>query len=311
MSWRIHLTNQAIRHLDILTETEPVLLVWIRPNHVHAYDLEKGTLRRDLILDIPAETALRQSEEWLTFIRSLRLNPKGKFFPRVRMDKGEIFLTEDGKFRLLHLDDDRLIGNYDRKEGLAKAHLAYESLGAVALDYIMGTFVAVDEKGRLHVFQQNMPAKAFDIGLELDPILSPHVAISHASGMIFVSDGKSILRVDTAGQVLAKRSLHYSLGRIACSPKGDLLITSDLESGVIRAYHSEVLQLTYQKFAIDLVAEAAQIQLMADLPPVTTAITALAAADAGYFSFAMAGIVCSSQLRLMDLLPGQKDIFES
>ena len=80
-------------------------------------------------------------------------------------------------------------------------------------------------------------------------------------------------------------------------------MTSDGEAGVLRVYKANDLSLTHQRFAIDLVAEATQVQLLADLPPLDTGISGLTLDDSGNVAFVMAGVVCASDLTYMDEVP--------
>jgi hypothetical protein len=82
-----------------------------------------------------------------------------------------------------------------------------------------------------------------------------------------------------------------------------MLATSDAEAGVIRIYHGESLVPTHQKFAIDLVARATQVQLLADLPPLDTIARALTVHAKGVIAFAMSGVVCVTDVSQMDELP--------
>jgi hypothetical protein len=100
---------------------------------------------------------------------------------------------------------------------------------------------------------------------------------------------------DNTGKVLARTETHYMIGRLACSPAGDTLATSDLETGVIRIYDGQ-LKLMVQRFAIDLLADARQLQLLADLPPVFVAINALTMGSGGLVAFSMSGILCVTTL---------------
>ena len=113
---------------------------------------------------------------------------------------------------------------------------------------------------------------------------------------------------DTGGTVLKTLETHYYIGQMASSPTGGMVLTSDMESGVLRAYKGGKLILTHQKFAIDLVADANQIQLMADLPPMGTAISTIIAYNKGIFAFAMSGVICVSDVKQMDEVPRPKTL---
>ena len=115
--------------------------------------------------------------------------------------------------------------------------------------------------------------------------------------------GNQLILTDSSGKVRKSQPTHYIVARIACSPNGGMLATSDAESGVIRVYHGDSLLPTHQKFAIDLVADATQIQLLADLPPLDTIARALTVHAKGILAFAMSGVVCVTDVSRMDELP--------
>jgi hypothetical protein len=76
-----------------------------------------------------------------------------------------------------------------------------------------------------------------------------------------------------------------------------------MESGVIRVYDGTTFTLCYQRFAIDLVANATQVQLMANLPSISAAATALTINNAGIIAFSMSGVACVTGLAHMSALP--------
>ena len=150
----------------------------------------------------------------------------------------------------------------------------------------------LDDNLQLHIYQQNIRVGAFDIGLERDADLRANVIVSRGGSAIYATDGRQIVYVDTGGNVQKRLKTHYYIGQMTASPTGGMVLTSDMESGVLRSYKGDKLILTHQKFAIDLIAESNQVQLMADLPPMGTAISAMTAYSKGIFAFAMSGVVC-------------------
>lgn len=306
MAWRIHLSNQAIQQIQILRSKPDSIAVWISSERIQFFDLETGANLSELILPTPPEEA-RQSEAWQAFMAKLTSPSPNIYLPVIRFRNIDIFNTDDGKLRVYHLRDERLFMEADGAE--EEIHLiGGERVLAMALDGALGTFACLDENMRLHVYQQNIRVGAFDIGLEHDPDLRPILCMGRGTNMIYATDGKRIVVVDTGGSVKRRMTAHYFIGQMTCSPGGGLLMTSDMESGVIRAYTGDSLVLTHQKFAIDLVAEAEQVQLMADLPPSNAAIGAIAAFNRGIFAFAMSGVVCVSSTEAMDEIPRPKTL---
>ncbi len=117
------------------------------------------------------------------------------------------------------------------------------------------------------------------------------------------------MAVNANGTVQKTLETHYYVARMAISPSGGMVVTSDIESGVLRVYKGESLILTHQRFAIDLVAAATQLQLLADLPPIGTAISALTAYTRGTLAFAMSGVVCVTDVQDLDEVPRPKLLF--
>jgi len=305
MAWRVHLTNQAIRQLHILPSKQPTLAAWTQRNRVQFYDIESGHLLEERTLPA-APTEPRQSQAWQAYVGSLSRVEGSQYLPHVRTRQADIYTTDDGKLRLYRQSDGRVFMETDgAEEELEEA----QDFITLDLDRALGTVVGLDEACKLHIYQQNLYIGAFDIGLEVDPDLRAAVVISRGTNNVYATDGQRLVAVDTNGTVQKTLQTHYYIGRVAASSGGSMVITSDMDSGVLRVYHGNGLVLTHQRFAIDLVAEASQIQLMADLPPVSTAISAIAAHTRGTLAFAMSGVVCVTDVSHMDEIPRPKALF--
>lgn len=304
MAWRIHLTNQAIRDLHVLPGKPSILAVWTHWRQVYYYNFDNGTPLTDQRLP-NAPQKPRHSDIWQAYVGNLKPPNSAQFLPVVRTPQAEIHTTDDGKLRLYHQREGGLTMETNGLEE-ALAVVDAQQFIAVDLDRALGMVVALDETGHLHIYQQNIRLGRFDLGLQLHPDLRPAVAVSRGGGSIFASDGKRLVVTDSSGKVLKQQEMHYYIGHMAVSPGGGMILTSDMESGVLRVYHAESLILTHQKFAIDLVADATQVQLMADLPPMGTAISALSAYVRGVFAFAMSGVVCVTGTEYMDRIPRPK-----
>ena len=131
-----------------------VLAVWTKPNRVHFYDMEKGSLIDDRLLP-PAPNKPRSSDEWQEFTAKLTGPDYAYFLPLVRVAGTDIHVTDDGKLRLYHLSDDRLFMEVDDEEDEIKL-VGGERLLTLDLDRALGTMAGLDEKLRLHVYQQNI-----------------------------------------------------------------------------------------------------------------------------------------------------------
>ncbi len=306
MAFRIHLSNQAIQQLHILPGKQAQLVVWTKRDRAQFYDLDDGTLLNELALPLAPDEA-RNSEAWQAFLAQTKGIGSPYYLPVVRTQLVDILSTDDGAQRIYHQRDEQLFIETDGAEEKL-ALIDGEGLISMDLDGALGTFVGLDENLKLHIYQQNIRIGAFDIGLKPDADLRANVTVSRGGSAIFATDGRRLVYVDTGGTVLKTLETHYYIGQMASSPTGGMVVTSDMESGVLRAYKGNNLVLTHQKFAIDLVADANQVQLMADLPPMGTAISAIVAYNKGIFGFAMSGVICVTDVRQMDEVPRPKTL---
>jgi hypothetical protein len=300
MSWRLHLTNQAVHHLDILDGEPKLLAAWSRLDRVVYYELETGALYGEQKFDMPV-VENRSEDGWQDFIAAL-VAPNAAHLPYVRTPTADMYATDDGRMRLyqngggtLTLEDDGKEAVLDVKEG--------DAFRAVAFDRFLGLVVAIDDQAQMHVYQQHIRVGVFDLGLKPHEDLPLSVAISRGGGAIFVSDGRRIVLTDSSGRVRQCLETHYFIGRMTCSPDGHFVISSDIDTSVLRIYNGGDLSLAFQRFAIDLVADATQVQLIADLPPATVRVNALAIDDNGVVAFAMSGVICVTETARMDSLP--------
>ncbi|MEL6408309.1 MAG: hypothetical protein AAFR81_28340 [Chloroflexota bacterium] len=306
MTWRIHLSNQAIQQLNILPGINPRLVVWTQHNRARFYDLDNGTFLDDLTLD-SNPTADRTSDTWQAFLAHTKGIDSNYYLPFVQTPQVNIYSTDDGKLRVYQQTDDQLFiyadGSEEALDIAENTHLL-----SVDLDGALGTLAALDDNLQLHIYQQHIRVGTFDIGLQADPDLRAGIVVSRGGSAIYATDGKHIVQVTSGGDIVKTLETHYFIGQIACSPGGGMVITSDMESGVLRVYKGDDLILTHQKFAIDLVAQANQVQLLADLPPAGTALSTITAHNKGILAFAMSGVVCVTHVRYMDDIPRPKTL---
>ncbi len=297
MAWRIHLTNQAIQRLDILPGKVTLLAAWTQRDRASYFDLESG-----IEMGEHAHQAVaRGSEKWPEFMASL-VAPNGTPLPMIRTAQFTLYTSDDGRLRLYRLAGDDLLLETEGQE--LKIELVSKSdLVALGLDRFMGVIAALDAKGKLHLYQQHIRVGTFDLKLALDEESLLSLAIASGGAAIFVSNGKEIVLTDTAGQVKKRQSVHYFIGRIACSPNGKFLATSDPETGVIRVYSGTDLTPTHQRHAMDLLQDAPQLQLIADLPPFNAAPGTLVIDDEGTLGFSISGVICVTELKHLDALP--------
>jgi hypothetical protein len=301
MSWRVHLANQAIQSLHVIPTKTPLLVVWTRPTLAHVYELETGVMMGDVRAPVPPSVPFAD-DGWQDYLKGLSALQTGMSLPYVRAKNTDVLLTDNGRQRLYFQNGREL---YFDDEGDVRA-LPLEGakrLLAVEFDRQLAHTVAIDESGRLHVFQQGDALGVYDVGLQVAETGRALLAISRGGNQIFASDGQRVVLVGANGKLRKQVRVHYDIGRIACSPSGSLLAMSDRESGVIRAYKGDDLLLTHQKLAIELIASADQVQLLADLPPANAMVGALTAFTQGMMAFTMSGVVCMTDVTYMDELP--------
>jgi len=297
MAWRVHLTNQAIQRLDILPGKPVLLAAWTQRDRATYFDLESGVEMGEH----QHKAVSRQSDKWPEFAASL-IAPNGAFLPVIRTAQTTIFTTEDGRMRVFYMGGTNLSLEVEGKEVPLEIKGAGDFI-ALAFDRVMGVIAALDEKGKLHLYQQHIRVGMFDLKLKLDPDYPPVLAIADGGAAVFVAAGREIVLTDAGGRVKKRLSVHYFIGRSACSPDGRLFVTCDAEIGVIRVYDGEDLTPTHQRHAIDLLHNATQIQLIADFPPASAAPGTLTISNQGMLAFSISGVICATALKRLDLLP--------
>lgn len=297
MAWRVHLTNQAIQRLDILPGKPLLLAAWTQRDRATYFDLESGIEMGEHL----HKAVSRQSDKWSEFAASL-VAPNGAFLPLIRTAQTTIYTTEDGRMRLFNMGSTNISLEIEGKDLPLEVKGASDFI-ALAFDRVMGVVAALDEKGKLHLYQQHIRVGAFDLKIKLDDDYQPALTIADGGAAVFVAAGREIILTDAGGRVKKRIGVHYFIGRMACSPDGKLLVTCDTETGVIRIYDGEDLTPTHQRHAIDLLHNAQQMQLIADFPPASAAPNTLTINNAGMLAFTISGVVCATALKQMDALP--------
>jgi WD40 repeat protein len=294
MAWRLHLTNRAVQQLDILKGSPDILAAWWRRDRVTYYDLNTGVLIAEEMLSVP-EVDDRNSLAWQEFVRTLKA-PNGATLPLVYTPHEAVYLAQNPDLRLYRAGGSDLFLQLEHGTDEIKLDVrSTTSFRQVVFDRSGEIVTGIDPKGKIHLYRKTKRLGTYDGGLKIKEDISANIAISTGGTHLYGSDNRQIVLMDMNGKVTRRIETHYLIGRMTCSPDGTQLATSDLETGVIRVYDAQ-LKLTHQRFAIDLLAEAKQLQLLADLPPVFTALNALTMGDDGVVAFSMSGIICVTSL---------------
>ena len=308
MNWRLHLTNQAIRDLQIIAGKPPLLAVWTQADRVDFYDLAAGVHYGCRQIGDPPADKDYLSDDWRFFLTHLVDSKRRACLPVVSARQTTIYATADGSLKLFREPYGRLTVLAGDKLRVLET-IAADSLAAVGFDRSQGLVAALDAKGRLSIYRRGAWRGEFDMGLRLDRLRTSSVAVARGGRLIFLTDGEQIVMADANGAVLKRVDVHYKIRQIACSPDGDMVVASDNQAGLIRVYSGADLTHSHQRFAQDLIAAAQQIQLMADLPPVSAAINALVAGRRGAVGFAMSGVICMTNVSQMARLPRPSPLF--
>ncbi len=302
MTWRVHLPHPVIRRIDLLVAEKTVVAVWTQPDRVHFYDQRNGSLLGERVVEKLAFSD-RQDERWRAFLNGLKA-PNERFLPVVRAQNMLIRTTEDGRTRLLDTGDGLYL------EVLGKESLLTieqdSKLIAVELDRESGAVVGLDMRGRLHVFQQRLYAGIYDTGLESADSSAMRVLVADGGNQIMVTDGQSVVMMDALGKVRKRLELHYSLGAWGVSQDGKWLATGDAETGVMRLYDGTTLMPAYQRFAIDLAADARRLNPSAGNQPSSVVPGVLALTNRGVLAFAMGSLLCVTSMTKMRAVPASQ-----
>lgn len=304
MAWRIHLANQAIQQLHMMQGRTPALIAWTRRDRAMFYAIETGALLGEKTIPPLPEDAAPESDAMKAYVGELYTYDERSYLPFVRLHGFDLYATSDGKKRLYHLTNE---GELHLEKSGERTPLEVDDVErfiSIDVDAELGTIAALDEQSRLHLYHDDAYVDVFDLGLEPHDDLQSRLVVSRNGEKIFATDGRRIVQTDLDGHVVQMHDeLHYLVGQMACSPNGGALLVSEIETGVIRLYRSDELTPTHQRFGIDLVADANQVQLMADMPPPSTAVTSIVAHDDGVFAFTMLGVICASDIMKMTELP--------
>ncbi|MBN1965456.1 MAG: hypothetical protein JW910_12475 [Anaerolineae bacterium] len=300
MGWRLHLSNEPVVGVQLIPGEPPQVAVWDGQHNVHGY-------ARDTAVPLgKVELAHQRAPEdlndlaWREFVESLRA-PGGGVLPTVNLNRLTLYYSRDGRMRLYHYQHGGLILEVDGR------HIALDReqdgrFLAAALDRALGLVGAVNDEGKLFIFQQHMRVGAFELGLALGVDTRLSLYAPDASGTLVVGNGRRVIITDSAGRVQHELDAHYAIGPMAVAPSGQIIALADVDDNVIRLYDGR-LRATHQRYAIDLVADARQVQLLASLPGRKVALTALDVADDGTLVFALGGVVCVTSREQLDVLP--------
>ena len=302
MAWRLHLSDRPIRRIDMLPGKPSILAAWIGNDHISYLDLQTGASRGERTID-KIDTQDRKAPAWRPFLDALTAS-NGIFLPSVRIGTTTILTTQDGATRLMRMGGRELIYATGDTETALTIDESVKSWVSVDMDRALGVIVALDDVGKLHLFQNHLKIAVIDTKFMIEPEQRPDLAVVNSGGSIFATDGKQIALFDGKGVLKKRNDLYFTVGAMRASGDGKLLALTDMDANLIRIYDGETLTPTHQRFGVDLMADAKLAQLIPGSTSPNGAISALAINTRGVVAFSMGGAVCVTNLARFKTLPG-------
>ncbi len=301
MAWRALLSNGPIRRVDLLACKPAALAAWTHRDRVTVLDLQHGAKIEELTFAEPDGTEFLTSP-WRAYVASLKA-PGEVTLPVVRAGKVDVHSSKDLRTRLFRTSKGAL--TFEANGALQPLALdANSTILALALSANGALVALLDRKGRLHLYQGHVRTGVFEVGLHPLDELAPSLAVTDDGKQIFASDGLRLSIVDEAGRIVRRTETPYPLGTLACSGDGKWLVTTDLESNVIRAYASADLTVTHQRFVVDLLADARRAQVLPVAVTTGAAVGPITINARGVVAFATSsGLVCATSLTRMKAVP--------
>lgn len=300
MAWRALLSNRPIRRVDLLACKPAALAVWTHRDRVTVLDLQHGAKIDELSFDEPAGTDFL-SASWRAYVNSLT-GPGEATLPFVQGRAAAVYSSKDRSARLYRTADGLTFEANGALQPLALE--ADANILAAALSTNGALVALLDRKGRLHLYQGCVRTGVFEVGLHPLDELAPSLAVTDDGKLVFASDGQRLSMIDEAGRIVRRTETPYPLGTLACSGDGKRLVTTDLESNVIRAYASADLAVTHQRFVVDLMADARRAQVLPVAVTTGAAVGPIAINARGVVAFATSsGLVCATSLTRMKPVP--------
>jgi hypothetical protein len=296
MSWRVQLPQQFLHRVDFLSAEKTVVAAWTQTDRVHFYDQRNGSALGERVIEKLASSD-HQDERWRAFVGGLTA-PNGLFLPLVRLQNMSVLVTEDGRIRLYQLPDRTFSIEANGKE--AQIDITQSShIVAVDMDRALGLVAILDDAAALHIFQQRIRVGTYPTGLQSGGEFSPLLFVPQGGKQIIATDGQHIVMLDTSGKVLRRLELHFVLGAMAVSPDGKHILLTDADTGVLRVYRGEDFMSGYQRFAIDLAADARRMNAAAGAAPSTNVPGVVAINNRGVIAFGLGGLLCVTSLTRM------------
>lgn len=305
MGWRLHLSSQPIASVQFVSGHTPQIAVWDSRHNVHFYDRRDAMPLGELHFADHQLPGDMHDESWREVTARFRA-PDGTLLPVIFMSGLTVYQSGDGRLRLYHYQTGRLSLEIEGRH-IALNQVEDDRFLVAGLDRALGLSGALTDEGQLYIFQQHVRVGEFDLGFSVSVDARLTLLAPEGTGTLVISDGERVVMTDSAGSITHEINTHFTVGPVAVSPDGKLVVLADIDDNLIRVYQGD-LRPTHQKHAIDLVADAKQVQLLASLPGRKAALAALDVANDGTIVFALGGVVCVTSMEALDALPQPKPL---
>lgn len=321
MAWRAQLSDRPIRQLAILSTKPGVLAAWTQSDRLVFLDLSSGVKVDDLtlipppnlppppllplpslitvapspaneksdlsVMDFDLSNSTFTGMKWVEQMKA----PNGDFLPMIRVQGTAVYPSADGSFWVRGTEPSGWFFETNTESKRLEMD-AGTRIVSFAFDRKEGVSAALDSQGRLHLYRKAVRVGGFDTPLQIEDDLQPAASISEGGDHCFLTDGARIAIFDLNGNLQKTIELHFSLGAFGVSPDGKTIVVGDLDAGVLRVYGGRNWVPTYQRFAVDVLAEAKRAQLMGTGTTSGAALGPIAVGAKGALAFAIAGTVC-------------------
>jgi hypothetical protein len=297
MGWRLDLSDQAVRAVELVEGEPPQLAVWTPSHEVRFYDIQDGTVLDALDVFWPNATNFG-SEAWRAFLERLRA-PNGMYLPVVDVGGVTVHTSNDGRLRLYEDSEHRLMLDVDGQRTILQ-HPGEAAAVAVALDRELGTLGVLAQDGLFHLYQQHVHMGTMPVALDLDE--KPTVFVPDMASIVWLVDRHHVLGVDNAGQVAHHLDLaEAGIRAAACSADGLHIAITD-QSGMIRLYDAQ-LRLQRQQDVHSLLEATRPLQPRSLPTDSGWVADSISISNAGHLAFVAGGILCVTAWDQMRLVP--------
>lgn len=293
MHWRLDLSGDWPYVVRLVGDDPPQLAVWLSDRDIDFFALPTGAYYGRLTA---ATESRPDTNGWRSYLEQL-IAPHGAYLPVAWAGPVGVYTSYDGRLRLYHTPGADLVLDADGQQATL-APDGQSTIVAIGFDRELGTVAAVGDDGRLHMYQQGVHVGSYAV--EINPQAVVRLAVPDGGDTVLVIEENQVQAITIGGYVRLRLPELPRINAAACSPDGEILVTVDSESGMLRAYDG-ALRLVAQEPVLDVLLRAPSLQLPEDLPWPQMPPHTLDVDSAGRLALAVEGMVCVTHVR--DLAP--------